>query len=130
MSTALETVIWTQALLTAWMLGHVGDGHRLTMRTPEETEAGTFVCDCGAELHARPVVPFDPACGLYAVTGPRPIPLPMVAPPPVMHGPPKGEMARRLARIADALHGCARSGRAVARVLSRTRTRNGLHKHG
>jgi len=105
MTTALETVIWTQSLLTAWMASHVGDGHRLTMRTADETEAGTFVCECGAELHARPVVPFDPASGLYAVTGPRPIPLPSL-PAPVRArdgAPERSEMARRLARIADAL---------------------------
>lgn len=73
--TQQETVVWTLPHLYAWMHVHLDEGHRLTVRTPEDSDhnAGVFACSCGTALDVRPVAVQDPTSGLYAVSGPRPV---------------------------------------------------------
>lgn len=73
--TQQETVVWTLPHLYGWMHAHLDEGHRLSVRTPEDSDhnAGVFACSCGAALDVRPVAASDPTSGLYAVTGPRPV---------------------------------------------------------
>lgn len=70
--TQQETVVWTLPSLYAWMHEHLSVGHRLSVRTPEDSDhnAGVFACSCGVALDVRPVAASDPTSGLFAVSGP------------------------------------------------------------